>query len=75
MIKSKLGAGMVSSDKNALDNLLDQAINIHPDEYGNVLEYVVTYLIEDNYSSALKSHAIRRSSWLKKYVYEYVQTH
>ena len=29
MIKSKLGAGMVSSDKNALDNLLDQAIQMN----------------------------------------------
>lgn len=75
MIKSKLGAGMVTSDKAVLDKLLDEAITVSGNNYGDVLEYVITYITEDEYPSALKSHARQKSSWLKKYVYEYVQTH
>jgi len=75
MIKSRLGAGMVSSDKDILDKLLQEAVSVTGNDYASVLEYVIAYILEGDYPSSLKSHALRTSSWLKKYVYEYVQVH
>ena len=75
MIKSKLGYGMNTSDKDVLDKLLNEAITVCGAEYGDVLEYVVNTITSESFPSSLKSHALQKSSWFKKYVYEYVQTH
>ena len=75
MIKSKLGSGMVVSDKYVLDKLLQEAVVVNGNEYTDIFEYVVATILDGEYSSALKSHALQRSGWFKKYIYEYTKTH
>jgi len=75
MIKSKLGSGMVVHDKEELDSIIHKAIQDVGDDYGSVLDEVVYQIQLTSQSSALKVHALNTSSWMKKYVYEYLQTH
>jgi len=73
MIRSKYGKDMVASDKAALDDVLDAAIEEVGAVYGDVVEVACDMLLNGQHSPALKYQALHRTSWFRKYVQSYVE--
>lgn len=74
MIKTKLGPGMVSSDKHDLDRVIDEAVLVVGANYSYAFDYITSKIIRGDYSSALKANAIKKSSWIRYYVKDKLDT-
>lgn len=73
MLKNKYGPDMVVADKDALDEILENTIKRFGSDYGVVLETVCDTIDIGDYSRALKSNAMHKTSWFRKYIQSYLE--